>query len=399
MIVSIASAQQKVGEMTFEDEARQIGEDFLYLIPGNLREKSRYILDNFGVRLPYSSYENQWSSLVSQLGIVDGVRKLLAQYMKVMTVDGERALRKATREPISQQEAESLNLWFLIDTETGRASNLGLFVLKHGTALSQELGRLSAVNVYHISACINWLLQVRASDKVVFEDRTAERHGDRSILGYLKYLERLLGECRLAPLEHERLQGLIDSFEKRYCEGEATALTYEDHPRLLRVLEKIEAVVSQGIVDKDFSELRPTSGVLDYRKLPSQVLDGLLGDVTYSMPSIVRQDLEEAIKCLRFGAPTASVMVGLRAVEGWLRELYFDLMGKKTKKPWAALLKDIQSLLSEKGVPTEPVTGFLNYVRDVRNTADHPDKTFSQVEAEQVFVAATTAIRELEKLK
>ena len=117
------------------------------------------------------------------------------------------------------------------------------------------------------------------------------------------------------------------------------------------------------------------------------------------MPQIVREDLEEAIKCLRFGAPTASVMVGLRAVEGWLRELYYGLTQKMTKKPWAELLKEIQSLLSERGVSIEPVTGFLNYIRNVRNTADHPDQTFSQVEAEQVFIAATTAIRELEKLK
>lgn len=385
--------------MAFEDEARQIGSAFLYLIPGNLRERSHYFLSKLGITVPYSSYDNQWTSLVSQLGIVDAVRKILEQYMKVMTVEAHRALRKAVREQISQQEAESLNLWSLVDTETGRATDLGLFVLKHGTALSQGLGRLSAVIVYQISACMNWLLQARVSDKVVFEDGTVEKHGDRSILGHLRYLERLLGESKLAPLESERLRGLIDSFEKRYCEGEEHALTYDDHPHLLRVLEKIEAVVSEEIVKKDFSELRPISGVLDYQKLPSQVLDGLLGDVTYSIPPIVRQDLEEAIKCLRFGAPTASVMVGLRAVEGWLRELYSDLTEKTTRKGWAELLKEIQSLLSEKGVAIEPVAGFLNYVRNVRNTADHPDKTFTQVEAEQVFVAATTAIRELEKLK
>lgn len=385
--------------MAFEDEARRIEQNFLLLIPGNLRERSKYFLDKFGISVPYSSYESQWTSLVSQLGIVDAVRKILEQYTKVMPVEAHRALRKAVREPISQQETESLNLWFLVDGKTGRATDLGLFVLKYGTAVSEELGRLSAVNIYHISACIYWLSQVRISDKVVFEDGSAEKHGDRSILGYLRHLERLLGESKLAPLESERLQGLIDDFEKRYCGGDTCALTYDDHPRLLRVLEKIEAVVSQEIVEKDFSELRPTSGVLDYQKLPSQVLDGLLGEVTYLIPVIVKQDLEEAIKCLKFGAPTASVMVGLRAVEGWLRELYSDLTGKTTRKGWAELLKEIQNLLSEKGVAIEPVIGFLNYVKDVRNTADHPDKTFSQVEAEQVFMAATTAIRELEKLR
>ena len=263
----------------------------------------------------------------------------------------------------------------------------------------RELGRLSAFSIYQISACLNRLLQARESDEVIFEDGSAEKHGDRSILGHLRHLERLLGESRLAPLEHERLRGLVDSFERNYQEGGTTRLTHNDCVRLLRVLEKIEAVVSQEIASRDFSELRPTSGILDYQKPPSQVLDGLLGDVAYSMPTMVRQDLEEAIKCLRFGAPTASVMVGLRAVEGWLRELYLDLTGKTTKKAWAELLKEIQSVLSERGVATEPVTGFLNYIRQVRNTADHPDKIFSQVEAEQIFVAATTAIRELEKLR
>ncbi|MBA7668188.1 hypothetical protein ES703_76297 [subsurface metagenome] len=114
---------------------------------------------------------------------------------------------------------------------------------------------------------------------------------------------------------------------------------------------------------------------------------------------MVRQDLEESLKCLRFGAPTAGVMVGLRAVEGRLRELYYHLTEQTTKKGWFELIKEIQRLLDEKGIAAEPVAGFLNYVRNVRNTADHPDKTFSQVEAEQVFVAATTAIRKLEKLR
>lgn len=386
--------------MALDDEARRIGSDFLYLIPGStLRERSKYFLDKFAISVPYSNYESQWTSLVNQLGIVDAVRKILEEYTKATTVEAQRALRRAVREPISRQEVDSLDLWSLVDEKTGRATDFGLFVLKYVATLSQELGRLSAVNIYHISACIYWLSQVRVSDKVVFEDGSAEKHGDRVILGHLRHLERLLGESKLAPLESERLRGLIDDFEKTYCGWDTCTLTYDDHPRLLRVMEKIEAVVSQEIVVKDFSELRPTSGVLDYQKLPSQVLDGLLGEVTYSIPLIVRQDLEEAIKCLKFGAPTASVMVGLRAVEGWLRELYSDLTGKTTRKSWAELLKEIENLLSNKGVAIEPVVGFLNYVRDVRNTADHPDKTFSQVEAEQVFVAATTAIRELEKLR
>jgi len=164
-------------------------------------------------------------------------------------------------------------------------------------------------------------------------------------------------------------------------------------------VEKIESVVREEIMQRDFSELRPISGTLNYQKLPSEVLDGLLGDVIYSIPPMVSQDLEEAIKCLGFGAPTASVMVGLRAVEGWLRESHFSLTGQATRKGWAELLNEIQNLLSQKGVPTEPVAGFLNYVRNLRNTASHADKAFSQLEAEHALFTATNAIREIEKLK
>ena len=55
--------------MAFEYEARRIGDDFLYLVPGNLREKSIYISSRLGVRVPYSSYNNLWKSLINQLGI------------------------------------------------------------------------------------------------------------------------------------------------------------------------------------------------------------------------------------------------------------------------------------------------------------------------------------------
>jgi len=112
----------------------------------------------------------------------------------------------------------------------------------------------------------------------------------------------------------------------------------------------------------------------------------------------VRHDLEEAVSCLRFGAPTASVMVGLRAVEGFLREFYKTLTGQVTRKGWSELLKEIRQILADRGLTNAPVMGYLDYIRDVRNTADHPDATFSQIEAEQALIHATNAIRELDKL-
>lgn len=385
--------------MAFEDEAKRLGSNLLYLVSGNLREKSQYLLENMGVRVPYSSYENQWSSLVSQLGLVDSVKKILSQFMQSLNPEVEKALRKAQREPLPQSEVESMQLWYLVEDKTNELNDLGRFLLKYGPDLYYTLGRLSAVNVYQISECLSYLLQSRVSDKLLFDDMSAEKYGDRSILGHLRHLERLLGETRLAGSEYVGLKGLVDDFETECRARQNALLDLKHQQRLMHVLGKVQAVVSQEITNRDFSELRPTSGVLDYQKPPSAVLDGLLGEVASSLSQTVRKDMEESLMCLRFGAPTASVMLGLRAVEGWLRELYRHLTGEETKRGWHELVREIQRLLNERGVAVEPVAGFLNYVRDVRNRADHPGKAFSQVEGEQVFVAATTAVREIEKLR
>ena len=123
--------------MAFEDEARQIGLDFLSLIEGNLREKSKFLSENMGVKVPYSSYDNQWNSLINQFGLVDTVKKILLAYMESLSLEAERALRRAAREAIPKKDIESLNLWELIDEEIGEATKLGLFVLKYGPDLSQ----------------------------------------------------------------------------------------------------------------------------------------------------------------------------------------------------------------------------------------------------------------------
>ncbi len=387
--------------MAFEDEARRIGADFLILLPGNLRERAKFIRERWGINISYSSYAKQWNSLLDQFGIADSVKKILEYYMEKLQLEAEACLRKSTRESVSPQDIDSLQLWGLIDYETGKIADLGSFVLTYGPDLSRKIGRLSAARIYQISACIHCLLQARQNDKVVFQDGSVEKDGDCLTLGYLQRLEKLLEECNLAPREQNRLHGLVDSFQAKYRKQveENPYLDSEDHANLLRILQRVEASVDQEIMSRDFAELRPTTGILDYQKLPSEVLTDLLGEASYSVPPIVMQDLEEGVKCLKFGAPTASVMVSLRAVEGWLRELYTSLTGQETKKAWGELLKGIREALSERDKSIEPVIGFLDYVRNVRNKANHPDTIFDQISAEQTFMAATTAIRELQKLQ
>lgn len=83
--------------MAFGDEAGRLGEELLRLVPGNLRDKSRYFRDKYSINVPYSSYNNQWRSLVSQIGIVDAARKILEEAIVDLKPRAESALRKQDR--------------------------------------------------------------------------------------------------------------------------------------------------------------------------------------------------------------------------------------------------------------------------------------------------------------
>jgi hypothetical protein len=90
-------------------------------------------------------------------------------------------------------------------------------------------------------------------------------------------------------------------------------------------------------------------------------------------------------------------MIGLRAVEGMVRELHHIITGKKSTKAWANLIDAVEEDLKSKGEQPPLLLGYLDYIRDVRNKADHPDKVFTLREAEQIFMHVIHTIQEIQK--
>jgi hypothetical protein len=312
--------------------------------------------------------------------------------MRSVAPKTELILRKSKTMPLSSKEVEENNLWYLIDDKTSRINKLGSFVLQYGPRMSSS-SRLSAMKVFQIGGLINWLLQCRYSDPVVFEDGSTEKHGQSYVLAKLIQLDDLIATTRLSSQEQVRLLGLIENVKAKYTN--VKNLTKNDHNEIITIISRLDSAITQEITSRDFAELTPVSGVLDYRKDPQEILESLVGCDVNAIPNLVMNDLQEAFSCLRFGSPTASVMVGLRAVEGYIREIYRKHTGQPTKKVWGELIKEIHEILNEKGLPNTQVIGYLDYIRNVRNTADHPDRIFIQSEAEQVFIQATNAVREL----
>lgn len=103
-----------------------------------------------------------------------------------------------------------------------------------------------------------------------------------------------------------------------------------------------------------------------------------------------KADLDDAARCLLVDLPTPSAMIVLRAAEGCLRQYYKSKMNKKPPN-W----KTITDELKANGV-NEALLQNLDYIRkDKRNVAEHPDKRFSPIEAERLFLLVINTIEEM----
>ncbi len=117
-----------------------------------------------------------------------------------------------------------------------------------------------------------------------------------------------------------------------------------------------------------------------------------LGDVSSQLSDVARNDLSNGVRCLYHGIHTAAAMVSLRASEDAVRSFYEFKTGQKAgSADWKFILDE---LLKRQDV-RKSLVGHLDYVREKRNEAEHPDKIFDQGEAENTFLTVTNLIKEI----
>jgi len=118
--------------------------------------------------------------------------------------------------------------------------------------------------------------------------------------------------------------------------------------------------------------------------IKEESIDAILPDDLLSrLDEMTRNDLKDALTCILLLIPTPAVMICFRATENILRRYYSKLTGKSaSSKSWAELLKELEQ--SQQLKP--PLLGYLRYLKDKRNEAEHPDKRFSQEESERIFL-------------
>ncbi len=268
--------------------------------------------------------------------------------------------------------------------------------------MKAEKRKLTPFDIYHISKWLEYLrLVIPGNWRVVYEDRSIyNKNGSALILGTMIWLKNRLNELELCQNEIYLLENLIKEFEEYYTNPKNSPILTQFHANeLSKIVARIDAVLIKELEDKKLIEIS-FSGKLNYRDILKYGLSVLFsnGETLNKLSDLVRNDLDEAVRALIYDIPTASAMISLRAVEGVIRELYEVLKGEKCNKTWKRALDDVEKELKSRNIESKQLERYLDYIRNIRNEAEHPDRIFTKKESEHILIHAIYAIEEIYKV-
>lgn len=123
--------------MTLESEAKKLGNDFLFLLPGGLKSRKEYLEKKYQIYVSGASYAKQWESLESQLGLEKTVALIVEDFLSTLSKEKLLLLRRSMKERIPKETVSEKGLYPLIG-EDGMIEDLGMFVLRYADG---EFGR------------------------------------------------------------------------------------------------------------------------------------------------------------------------------------------------------------------------------------------------------------------
>ena len=203
--------------------------------------------------------------------------------------------------------------------------------------------------------------------------------GESLILDNLGLILDYLKECNLSPVTQREIESIIKKFEESYKENEL--LNDKDEEMIIEKVKLWDDRIRNELFERVMIEVF-TEGTLNSKKLLSGGKSFFPEDVWDTLSDISRSDLNDACNCLLTKSWTPAVMISLRASEDSIRKFYdFKTGNDAQRKGWKNILDELSNI---KDI-NKTLLGYLNYIREIRNTAEHPDEVFDQMEAERVF--------------
>lgn len=203
--------------------------------------------------------------------------------------------------------------------------------------------------------------------------------GELFLLENLKWIIAILEELNLSLVTQTEIKKLVDRLDKSYDEEQE--LTKEDEYSLLENVKLWDDRIKNELDDRVTIEVF-TEGTLNYKKMIQGGKSFFPEKVWNSLSKISKSDLNDACNCLLTKSWTPAVMISLRASEDYIRYLFKLKTGNDPSiLGWKNILDNLEKIPNM----DQTLIGYLHYIREMRNTAEHPDEIFDQMEAERVF--------------
>lgn len=205
----------------------------------------------------------------------------------------------------------------------------------------------------------------------------AEVKGENFLLDNLNRLYTYLEELKISPITRYDINLFIKRCENYKGDEQLNTKDAFD----LQEYEKLWTDrISNELMDRVTIEVF-TDGTLNYKKIILGGKSFFPEDVWGDLSPISQSDLNDACNCLLTRSWTPAVMISLRASEDSIRKLYEAKTENKAKLGWKQILDELSKLEGA----NKTLIGYLDYIREMRNTAEHPDKIFNQMDAERAF--------------
>ncbi|USE03347.1 HEPN domain-containing protein [Vibrio sp. SCSIO 43133] len=204
-----------------------------------------------------------------------------------------------------------------------------------------------------------------------------------SYLGYIKDMELVVTEQVIRKLPEIKDQ--LAALDPELVIDEALA------NKIGKIVESADGALDAELQLKKVLVVTPKRFNIDMLlKNPSSLL--AMGSWE-ELPDIAQHDFSSATKAVAMGLPTATAFHLMRCVEEMVKQLYFSFVKtNRIKKPmWGPMVNKLQTKNNPK--PSVELLETLDMIRrNFRNPTQHPDKIYSEDEAQDLLNSSIVAI-------
>jgi ribosomal protein S17E len=268
---------------------------------------------------------------------------------------------------------------------------------KLGEKLHLEEGLVThkaASNLMRLMVDFAYIYERCRSASIITPIQPIQVKGENYLLDVLKrWYPFLKGLSEIYPDLSEvvgSIRGWIEYLDKKYAEkwvlfGSPFYIDTKDAEKLSQD--------SQEWINAIINEYAKRGPILIREEAINQIFpENLLS----GLDETTREDLKDALTSIFHLLPTPAAMVSLRIAENLVRRYYAKITGGiATKKSWADILNELEQ--SNKVKPS--ILGYLRYLKEKRNEAQHPDKRFTQEESERILLYIKGLLEELGSLQ